>query len=85
MGMAQPAISRIERDLNSPSIDTVGRILEAMGETLWLRSVPLNAPLPGAGNLSVAELRRDGRLTAEERLDEAVEMSEIATSLASQR
>lgn len=80
--MAQSAVSRIERDLHSPSLHTVGQTLEAMGEALLLRTAPLNQPLPEAGNQSIAELRRAGRLTAEERLLEAVQLSEIATSLA---
>lgn len=83
IGIAQSAVSRIERDLHSPSLDTLGQILGAMGETLLLRTVPLNQPLPEAGNQSIAELRLAGRLSAEERLMEAVQLSEAATSLAS--
>lgn len=82
IGMAQSAVSRIERDQHSPSLDTMEQILGAMGETLLLRTVPLNQPLPEAGNQSIAELRRAGRLSAEERLTEAVHLSEAATSLA---
>ncbi|MBK5232242.1 MAG: helix-turn-helix transcriptional regulator [Thermoleophilia bacterium] len=81
LGMAQSAISRIERDLHSPSLDTVGQILGAMGATLSLRAVSLNEPLPAAGNQTIAELRRAGRLSAEERMLEAVELSETATRL----
>jgi transcriptional regulator with XRE-family HTH domain len=81
--MAQSAVSRVERDRHSPSLDTVGQILGAMGETLVLRAAPLNHPLLEAGNQSIAELRRTGRLSAEERLMEAVQLSETATSLAS--
>jgi transcriptional regulator with XRE-family HTH domain len=83
--MAQSAISRIERNAVSPSVDTLGRIFEAMGETVSIRAVPLSEPLPEAGNQSIAELRRSGRLlTPEERLLEAVELSEAATRLAAQ-
>jgi transcriptional regulator with XRE-family HTH domain len=83
VGTAQPAISRIERDAVSPSIETVNRLLEAMGETLVLRSTNLHAPAPGAGNQSIAELREDYRdLTPEQRLAQAAQLSEVSTQLA---
>lgn len=85
MGTAQPAISRIERDVISPSVETLNRLLEAMGETLFLGSMELNAPAPGGGNQSVAELRADYReLTPGERLAQAAHLSEIATGLAAE-
>jgi transcriptional regulator with XRE-family HTH domain len=82
-GTAQPAISRIERNAVSPTIETLNRLLEALGETLAITPVNLNAPAPGGGNQSIAELRADYReLTAEERLAQAARLSEIATELA---
>jgi transcriptional regulator with XRE-family HTH domain len=85
VGTAQPAISRIERDAISPTIETLNRLLEAMGETLSLGALELTAPVPGGGNQSVAELRADYRdLTSEERLAQAAQLSEIATELAAQ-
>ncbi len=42
VGTDQPAISRIERDVVSPTLETLNRIFEAMGETLALSS-----PEPG--------------------------------------
>lgn len=85
MGTAQPAISRIERDVVSPSLDTVNRLLEAMGEALSLEAHPLSARAPGGGNQSVGELRAAYReLTPEERLAQAAQLSEIATGLAAE-
>ncbi len=83
LGTSQAAISRIERDLVSPSIETLNRIMEAMGETLLVSTTPLNQPVPGGSNVSILELRADyEQLTAEERLDQAAELSAIATELA---
>lgn len=83
LGTGQPAISRLERDVVSPSLDTLSRIFEAMGETVIVETLSLNSPPPGGGNQSVAELRADYReLTAEQRLEQAARLSEIATELA---
>lgn len=83
VGTAQPAISRIERDAISPTLETLNRLLEAMGETLSLRALNLNSPVPGGSNQSIAELRADYRdLTPEERLAQAAHLSEIGTELA---
>ena len=83
VGTEQPAISRIERNLVSPSLDTLNRLLEAMGETLTIVPVPLHGPVPEGGNQSIAELRSDySDLSADERLSQAALLSEIATDLA---
>jgi transcriptional regulator with XRE-family HTH domain len=83
VGTEQPAISRIERNVVSPSLDTLNRLFEAMGETLTVTPVSLADPMPGGGNQSIAELRADFRdLTAEERLAQAAQLSKIATELA---
>jgi transcriptional regulator with XRE-family HTH domain len=84
LGTSQPAISRIERDQVSPTIETLERILNAMGETLRVSMLALGEPLPGGSNQSIAELRADYRLSAEERLAQAAQLSEIATELAAQ-
>ena len=81
---SQAAISRIERDLVSPKLETLERILNAMGETLRLSTLSLSDPAPGGSNQSIAELRADYRLSAEERLAQAAQLSEIATQLASE-
>lgn len=82
LGTSQPAISRIERDLVSPTVETLERILNAMGETLEISTLALAEPPPGGSNQSIAELRADYRLSAEERLAQAARLSEIATELA---
>jgi transcriptional regulator with XRE-family HTH domain len=83
VGTAQPAISRIERDVVSPTLETLNRLLEAMGETLSLRALNLNAPVPGGSNQSIAELRADYRdLTPAQRLAQAAQLSEFGTKLA---
>jgi transcriptional regulator with XRE-family HTH domain len=84
MGTSQPAISRIERDLVSPTLETLERLLNTMGETLRVSSISLTESVPGGGNQSIAELRADYRLGAEERLTQAAQLSEIATELAAQ-
>lgn len=83
LGTSQAAISRIERDLVSPSVETLNRIMEAMGEALVVSTTPLDRPAPGTGNVSIRELRADyEELTAGERLEQAAELSAIATELA---
>lgn len=83
LGTSQGAISRIERDLVSPSVETLNRIMEAMGETLLVSTTPLNRPAPGASNLSISELRADyEQLSPDERLEQAAELSAVATELA---
>lgn len=85
VGTEQPAVSRIERDVVSPSLETLNRLMEGMGETLMLSAVGLSGPLPGAGNQSLGELLADYRdLTPEERLEQAARLSEMATDLAAQ-
>jgi transcriptional regulator with XRE-family HTH domain len=83
VGTAQPAISRLERDAVSPRLETLNRILEAMGETLAIQSVGLSAPAPGGSNQTIAELREDSRgLTPAQRLAQAAQLSEVSTQLA---
>jgi transcriptional regulator with XRE-family HTH domain len=82
LGTSQPAISRIERNLVSPTVETLERILNAMGETLEISTLVLTDPPLGGSNQSIAELRGDYRLSAEERLAQAARLSEIATELA---
>ena len=82
-GVDQPAISRIERDAVSPSLETLNRLMEAMGETIMLSTMRLGDPVPGGSNQTLREVLADHReLTAEERLAEAAKLSEIATELA---
>lgn len=81
--MEQPAVSRIERDVVSPSLETLNRLMEGMGETLMLSAVGLSDSVPGGSNQSLGELLADYReLTPEERLKQAAQLSEVATELA---
>jgi transcriptional regulator with XRE-family HTH domain len=82
LGTSQPAISRIERDQVSPTVETLGRIFDAMGETIQVSTLDLTEPPPGGSNQSIAELRADYRLSPGERLAQAAQLSEIATELA---
>ena len=85
VGTDQPAISRIERDAVSPSFETLGRLIEAMGETLMLSSLSPSDPVPGGSNQPLSEIIADYRdLTADERLAQAAQLSEMATELAAQ-
>jgi transcriptional regulator with XRE-family HTH domain len=85
-GTTQAQVSRIERDQVSPSVATLDRLFEAMGETVTLGHLSLSQPPPGGGNRSIAELRREyRRLTPSERLAEAARLSELTTSLAVRR
>jgi transcriptional regulator with XRE-family HTH domain len=82
-GMRQPAVSRIERDVVSPSLETLERLMKAMGETLMLSSLSLDAPVPGGSNQSLGEVLADFReLSSAERLSQAAKLSEMATELA---
>lgn len=84
LGTSQPAISRIERDQVSPTVETLERILNAIGETLQVATLRLDEPPPGGSNQTIAELRADYRLGPEERLAQAARLSEVATELAAQ-
>ena len=75
---SQTHISRIERGDISPSVETLAKLLEAMGERLELQ------PAPGPrGNQTTAELRADyEQLPPGERVAQAAELSYALTSLA---
>jgi transcriptional regulator with XRE-family HTH domain len=77
-GTTQTYVSRIERGAVSPSLNTLRRLMNAMGVDLHLsvESLP-------HGNQSADELRADLReLTAEQRLERAIELSEFLTEVA---
>ena len=85
-GIPQTNISRIERDKVSPSLATIERLLTAMGETMRIVTVPLNAPPPGGGNVSIRELRADfDELSPDQRLEQAALLSRTASELAAGR
>lgn len=84
-GTSQAAISQIERDQVSPTLETLNRIFEAMGETLNVSTVSLDRRPSRGGNQTIRELRANYRdLSAEERLAQAAELSRLATELAAQ-
>jgi transcriptional regulator with XRE-family HTH domain len=77
-GTTQTYISRIERGAVSPSLKTLRRLVNAMGADLRLGVEPLSP-----GNATVDELRSDLlEKTAEERVEEAMELSEFLTDVA---
>jgi transcriptional regulator with XRE-family HTH domain len=74
---SQTQISRIERGAVSPSVQTVARLLEVMGERLELEAVP--GP---RGNQPIARLRADFlQLTPGERIAQAADLSHALTSI----
>ncbi len=84
--MTQTNISRIERDKVSPSLATINRLLEAMGETVQLSAIPLSAPPPGGGNVPIRELRAEfDQMSPDQRLEQAALLSRTASELAASR
>lgn len=78
---SQRHISRIERGEISPSVDTLERLLAAMGERLELRASP--GP---ADNRSDVELQADFReLSTSERLAQTSALSRTLTGIAVSR
>lgn len=78
-GTSQAQISRIELSKTSPAVGTLTRLLHAMGEELMLGS----RPMPG-GNSSPEDLQAARRLSASERVGEAIELSRFLTGVAAQ-
>jgi transcriptional regulator with XRE-family HTH domain len=77
-GTTQPYVSRVERGAISPSPRTLERLFHAMGRRLALTTEPLPT-----GNVSPRELRADfSGLTAAERVEQAMELSEFLTDVA---
>lgn len=84
-GTTQAYVSRVERGVVSPTVQTLSRLLNAMG----LRLGASVEPLPN-GNVSTDELRRDFRqLGPADRIEQAIELSgfltEVEASAAEQR
>lgn len=77
-GTTQTYISRLERDDVSPSARTMERLMHALGMELVLGARPLSP-----GNASRDDLARDYReLTAAQRVEQAMELSEFLTGVA---
>jgi transcriptional regulator with XRE-family HTH domain len=78
---SQRHISRIERGEVSPSVETLERLLRAMGERL-----ELTAAAGPSGNQSTAELQAALQdMTAGERIAETAALSEFLTGIEPQR
>jgi transcriptional regulator with XRE-family HTH domain len=75
-GTSQAAISRIERGLESPTVDRLAALLQVMGETLTLAARPMQ-PWADANNLA-----DEHKMTPDERLEEGLQLAEFATELA---
>jgi transcriptional regulator with XRE-family HTH domain len=70
-GTSQDAISRIERGIESPTLERLAHLLLMLGERLELSAVPLGGAGDDAGP----------RLTPDERLREAASWNLVATTL----
>ena len=76
-GTTQAQVSRIERGAVSPGVDTLARLLAAMGLQLRVEAVP--GP---RANRATADLVRDAHeLTAGERIAQAIELSRMLTGM----
>lgn len=76
----QNYVSRIERGAVEPTLPTVERLLHAMGLRLAAEVEPL-----GCGNEEPRRLRAEyAGSTPEQRVDEAMTLSEFVTSVASE-
>lgn len=73
---SQAAIGRIERGLESPTVDRLEALLQAMGETLALAAEPMQ---PWADR---ADLASERAMTADERLEQGIQLAQFATELA---
>ena len=74
-GTDQAAVSRIERGEISPSLETVERLLAAMGQRLELRPVPVER------EYDPLHLRANLQRTPEERLRLAISWNRLAGRL----
>ncbi len=70
-GTSQDAISRIERGVESPTLERLSNLLMALGERLELQSVPIGETDQGSAV----------PLTPNERLREAASWNLVATTL----
>jgi transcriptional regulator with XRE-family HTH domain len=76
VGTQQSAISRLEADKNSPSIETLELVLNAMGERLHLTATPLER------DYDPVHLRATVARPAEERLALGISWNRMAGRLA---
>jgi transcriptional regulator with XRE-family HTH domain len=76
VGTQQSAISRLEADRNSPSIETLELLLNAMGERLQLQATPLER------EYDPVHLRATAARPPEERLALGISWNRLAGRLA---
>lgn len=76
-GTSQAAISRIERGLESPTVDRFAGLLQVMGESLSLTADPMTLWADADDAID------ERRMTPDERLEQGVRLAEFATELAS--
>jgi transcriptional regulator with XRE-family HTH domain len=72
---SQAAISRIERDLVSPTVDTLANLLDLMGEGLRLEAVELDY------GFDRTLYQRTLRMTVGQRIDQVAAFSKFVTDL----
>lgn len=75
-GTRQSAISRLERDEISPSVETLSGLLEVMGEELELST------RPGRRDYDPLHRRATAKLSPEERLKQAISWNRMAGEFA---
>jgi transcriptional regulator with XRE-family HTH domain len=75
-GTSQDAISRIERGVEAPTLERFAQLMLVLGRQPVLDVKPLESPVPGS------ELAVGRKLTARERLREAVSWNLVASRLA---
>jgi transcriptional regulator with XRE-family HTH domain len=75
-GTSQDAISRIERGVESPTVERLAQILLAVGERLDLSTTPLQT------RVAADELAAAAAMTPAERLREAASWNKVASELA---
>lgn len=75
-GTSQDAISRIERGVESPTLERFAQLMLVMGQRPVLRVESLESPVPET------ELAVSARMTSDERLREATGWNRVALQLA---
>lgn len=76
-GTTSRHVGRIERGEVSPTVETLARLLAAMG-----RRLELGAALGPPGNQSEAELLADARQSAQQRIGQVAALSRTLTGVA---
>lgn len=75
-GTSQAAVSRIERGVESPTVDRLSLLLSVMGETLVLASRPMEMWA------DPQDILAERAMTAGQRVEQGLQLAEFATELA---